>query len=300
MEALAVPLRWTMGGVLGTLVVASATTSVVGKVAPWLALDEVRTRVRSWWVMAGVFLLALVLHPGVTFAFLAAVGVAAVWELGRMIRPVVLPIATSATIVAYGVAAVGWTDLVPLAVMAAAVSTAGLLVLNGRTDGFVAHLGATAMAVALGAGLAHLAGLLAIEATDAAPAGGSGLLLWLVIVAQGGDVAQFLSGKALGRRKLAPSVSPNKTIAGFLGGIVVASALGSGLGVLLTTHTWVWGAVAGAAVAVAGTFGDLIVSAIKRDRGVKDSGSLIPGHGGVLDRVDSLVLAAPLVYFLVS
>lgn len=125
-------------------------------------------------------------------------------------------------------------------------------------------------------------------------------MLWLVIVAQGGDVAQFLSGKALGRRKLAPAVSPNKTVAGFVGGAAVAAILGGTLGILLTGNSWLWGGILGGAVAVAGTLGDLIVSAIKRDCGVKDAGTLIPGHGGVLDRVDSLVLAAPLVFMVVA
>ena len=126
------------------------------------------------------------------------------------------------------------------------------------------------------------------------------MLLWLVIVAQAGDVAQFLSGKAFGHTKLSPDVSPNKTVAGLIGGAMVAATLGSALGVLLTAHSWVWGAVLGVVVAIVGTLGDLVISAIKRDCGVKDCGRLIPGHGGVLDRVDSLILAAPLVFMVVT
>ncbi len=297
---MAMPMQWTMGGVFAALVTASATTATLRRMRPSIDLAEVRLRVRSWWVMAAVFIVALAVHPAVTLVFLAAVGVAAVVELHRATGTVVLPVAVAATVAAYGMAYAGAADLLPGLVVAAGVAAALVSVVAGVTQGFTARVGSTMVAAAVGAGLAHLAGLLALPATEVRTAGGAGLLLWLVIVAQGGDVAQFLSGKAFGRTKLAPLVSPNKTVAGLMGGIVVAAALGSGLGALLTAHSWVWGLLLGVAVAIAGTAGDLMVSAIKRDCGVKDCGRFIPGHGGILDRVDSLILAAPLVVLVVA
>jgi phosphatidate cytidylyltransferase len=263
-------------------------------------LTEVRLRVRSWWVMAAVFIAALAVHRTITVAFLTLIGMAAVVELARATKTVVVPVALGATVAAYVAAYAGRTDVVTAVVLAAPVAAAVLLVGRGVTDGFVARVGGTFLAAAVGGALAQMAGLLALVVTDVNVAGGAGLLLWLVIVAQGGDVAQFLSGKAFGHTKLAPCVSPNKTVAGLVGGVVAAAALGSGLGVLLTAHSWFWGIALGAGVALAGTLGDLMVSAVKRDCGVKDAGRLIPGHGGILDRVDSLLLAAPLVFFVVA
>ncbi len=299
MEA-AAQLQWAVGGVFATLVTASATTGTLRRLRPRMDLTEVRLRVRSWWIMAAVFVLALAVHRAVTVAFLATVGVTAVWELARMTRTALISVALPATVIAYAGASAGRTDLVLAAILGAPVAAAVVMVGRGATAGFVARVGGTFVAAAVGGALAQMAGLLALPVSDMYVAGGTGLLLWLVIVTQAGDVAQFLSGKAFGVAKLAPAVSPGKTVAGAVGGIAAAAALGSGLGVLLTGHTWVWGCGLGAAVGASGVIGDLIVSAVKRDCGVKDAGALIPGHGGVLDRVDSLLLAAPLVLVLVT
>ncbi|HSF86699.1 MAG TPA: phosphatidate cytidylyltransferase [Acidimicrobiia bacterium] len=298
MEAMTAPLQWAMGGVFAALVTASATTSTLARLRPGLELSEVRLRVRSWWVMAAVFVVALASHRIVTIVFLASVAVAALWELAKMTKAVVPPVAFLAYLAGFGAAASGRSDFLVAVVPAAMAGTAVVLVAFDRPSGFMHRVGGTGVAAAVGVALAHLAALLTLPAS-AGSAGGAGLLLWLVIVAQAGDVAQFLAGRAWGRRSLAPAISPNKTVLGFVGGMVTAIGLGWGLGLLLTGHAWWWGGVLGAAVAVAGTLGDLLISAIKRDCGVKDAGSLIPGHGGVLDRVDSLILAAPLVFWVV-
>jgi len=295
----AVPVRWAMGGVFATLVTASAITVTLSRLRPTLDLGEVRLRVRSWWVMAAAFVAALVVHRAITVVFLALIGIAAVVEMGRANR-MVLSAALLATVAAYGLAATGHTTMLGGAAIGAPVVAAIVLVGRGAVDGYVARVGATALGALIGVSLAHMAAVLTVPASAAYPAGGAGLLLFLVIVAQGGDVAQFLSGKAFGRRRLAASVSPNKTVAGLVGGVIVAAALGSGLALLLTNRGWLWGGVIAIAIALAGASGDLVVSAIKRDCGIKDAGTVIPGHGGVLDRVDSLLMAAPLFWYLVS
>ena len=108
------------------------------------------------------------------------------------------------------------------------------------------------------------------------------------------DSFAFFVGKAWGRRKLAPTVSPNKTVEGALGGLAAALIVGAVFGQLLLGIPGA-GLIVGAIAGIFGQLGDLFESALKRNLGVKDLGGIIPGHGGILDRFDSLLFAAPLV-----
>jgi phosphatidate cytidylyltransferase len=137
--------------------------------------------------------------------------------------------------------------------------------------------------------------LLTLEAGDENQ--GAKLLLFLVIVVQSSDVAQYIWGKLVGRRRIAPAVSPNKTWEGFAGGILTATFLGTGLWWVTPFAPW-QAALMSLVIALMGFAGGLTMSAIKRDRGVKDFGTLIAGHGGVLDRIDSLCFAAPVFFHL--
>ena len=121
-------------------------------------------------------------------------------------------------------------------------------------------------------------------------------MLFLVLVTQFNDVAQYTWGKLFGRHKVMPTVSPNKTYEGLLGGMATSFVLVYFLAPHLTPLTRNESLVAGFFLPLAGFLGDVSVSAIKRDIGVKDSGSSIPGHGGVLDRVNSLTFTAPLFF----
>ena len=129
---------------------------------------------------------------------------------------------------------------------------------------------------------------------------GRGLLLiaFLIATVQGSDVLQYIFGKLFGRHKIAPNVSPSKTWEGLIGGILSASALGAGL-YWLTPFSPVEAGVLAGLACIMGFFGGLVASAIKRDRGVKDWGHMIEGHGGMLDRADSLVFAAPVFFHIV-
>lgn len=121
------------------------------------------------------------------------------------------------------------------------------------------------------------------------------LLLFLVIVVQASDVLQYVWGKLCGRHKIAPVLSPSKTVEGLIGGILSASALGAALW-KLTPFTWWQAGVFSLLITGMGFFGGLVMSAIKRDRGVKDYGQSLPGHGGIMDRIDSLCFAAPVFF----
>ncbi|MGC3957921.1 MAG: phosphatidate cytidylyltransferase [Verrucomicrobiota bacterium] len=123
------------------------------------------------------------------------------------------------------------------------------------------------------------------------------LLFYFVCIAQISDVLQYVWGKTLGRHKIAPHVSPNKTWEGFIGGVATAVAIGAGLWWATPFTPW-QSAGMSLAITLMGFAGGLVMSAIKRDRGVKDYGTLIEGHGGVMDRIDSICFAAPIFYHL--
>ena len=122
----------------------------------------------------------------------------------------------------------------------------------------------------------------------------------LLLATEANDVAQYCWGKTLGRRKIMPRVSPNKTWEGFLGGWASTAALIWFVGPLFAPLEGVSLAVMAAVLPLAGFAGDVTMSAVKRDIGVKDTSQFIPGHGGILDRIDSLTFTAPLYFHLLA
>lgn len=123
------------------------------------------------------------------------------------------------------------------------------------------------------------------------------LIVFLLIVVQASDVLQYVCGKLFGRHQIAPEVSPSKTVEGFIGGVACATALGALLW-RITPFNPRQAAVMALTITLAGFLGGLVMSAIKRDRGVKDWGHLIDGHGGMLDRLDSVAFSAPIFFHL--
>jgi phosphatidate cytidylyltransferase len=147
--------------------------------------------------------------------------------------------------------------------------------------------------------LSHIGYLLVLPPVDAKPAGGPGLVLMLLLMTELNDVAQYVWGKSFGKHKVVPEVSPNKTVEGLLGGILTTTVLCVMLAPILSPFSFVHSLILGPVISMAGFFGDITVSALKRDLGIKDTGSILPGHGGVLDRVDSLTYTAPLFFHFV-
>jgi phosphatidate cytidylyltransferase len=124
------------------------------------------------------------------------------------------------------------------------------------------------------------------------------LIAFLVIVVQLSDVLQYVWGKLFGRTKIAPKLSPSKTVEGFVGGVASATLIGAALW-WITPFTPFQAGLLALVITLMGFFGGLVMSAIKRDRGVKDWGHIIEGHGGLIDRLDSVVFSAPIFFHLV-
>lgn len=126
------------------------------------------------------------------------------------------------------------------------------------------------------------------------------VLIWILFIGTwASDTFAYFTGSALGRHKLCPSISPNKTVEGFLGSVVGTTASVAGLGMFFSLPVKEL-AILGLAISVLATLGDLVESVAKRYTGIKDSGNIIPGHGGIWDRFDSVLFTAPLVYYFVK
>ena len=173
------------------------------------------------------------------------------------------------------------------------------LVLKGDTHGITKSMALLQWILMLSVfGISHLAYLLSLPELPGFSSGGRGLLLFLVFLTEINDVMQFIWGKLLGRHKILPKISPNKTWEGFLGGVISTTVIGYFLG-FLTPLSAPNVILVSALIAIAGFSGDVVISAIKRDKGIKDMGNSIPGHGGVFDRIDSLAYTAPVFFHLV-
>ena len=173
------------------------------------------------------------------------------------------------------------------------------LVVNLRKPGFFRPWAyAVAGPTYVGFLLAHA---LLLRQLDGEPDLGRDWLLFALLVTFASDTGAYLTGRALGRHAMAPSISPGKTWEGAFGGTTWAVGIALALGALLQLSVPYWqAATVGLAIAVSAQLGDLAESRLKRATGVKDAGTILPGHGGVLDRLDSIVFALPVVYYLVA
>ncbi len=261
---------------------------------------------RGWLVLIPLTTVALVLGREATIVFFTVVALLAFREFARatrLERDGYLTGGVSLGIVAVGVAALvpapgkggpGWYAMfmaLPVFVIA------GILVIPIVRDRVQGQLQALAMAIVgflyFGWMGGHVAFLANAEQAYA-------YLLYLLFAVEAGDVAAFLGGKLFGRHPLRGTISPKKTWEGALTGLVVSLVLPWLLWFTFPHWSWPDLLVAGLIVGVGGQVGDLVLSVIKRNLGIKDMGSAIPGHGGILDRIDSLIYVAPLFFHYVE
>ena len=268
-------------------------------------IANVETRIAAWWVMtmaigvaAALGTLGMVLLFGVVsaLAFRELVEVAGGGPRDRATELLALRVILPAQYLLilidwYGMFAV----LIPVYAFLALPLAAAL---RGPVEGFVQRVAAAQWGLMVGVFcLSHLPGLVMLDIPGFE---GRGVLLavWVIVVVQLSDVMQFIFGKLFGRRAIAPRLSPSKTWEGFAGGTLTAAAVGALLHWLTPFGMGMAFLMALMLVAL-GFAGGLILSAVKRDRGVKDWGQLVPGHGGIVDRVDSLVFSAPVFFHVV-
>lgn len=145
--------------------------------------------------------------------------------------------------------------------------------------------------------LSHIAFIASLPGIENLKEGAPGMIFFLILITQLNDVSQFISGKLFGKRKISPFISPNKTWAGLIGGVLGSMMFGYFFRGLLP-FTILQVLLLSILIAISGFFGDLNISAIKRDLKIKDMGDLIPGHGGILDRMDSLIFSNLIFFYL--
>jgi len=277
--------------ILALLSTLALATGVVARPNGLGAHGALRAQVTSWWYLMPPVFLAWAVEPwGVPLLVLAISalaardlrGLVAAGRSHRLVAGLIVLVALQALAMATGDALPGCLALLMIASAALARWCNGGR--RGRTSLLLALFAAQA------AGLLCLPVLAPLGPTDGTPAD---WFLYLCVVTALNDIGQFIAGTALGRHKLAARISPGKTWQGLGGGLVmsvgVSMLVGGGLGLASLPAL----AALGAVLCLAGLLGDLLFSAGKRALGVKDFSHLIPGHGGVLDRVDSLVLTAP-------
>jgi phosphatidate cytidylyltransferase len=294
---------WAMGGILGILVIATVVVWLVGMLRPGLDLGEMRQRIRSWWVMAAIFLVALALTRKISLVFFAFVSFLALKEYLSLIPTrradrSVLFLAYLGIPFQYLWIGMEWYGMFIVFVPVYMFLLLPMrMVLIGETAGFLRSVGTLHWGLMMTVfSISHVAYLLVLPGGVNANGGGPALVLYLVFLTQSNDVAQFLWGKSLGRHRVVPTVSPNKTWEGLLGGVATTMALGLLLARLLTPFGLREAISATLIIGLGGFIGDIVVSALKRDLAIKDSGTLLPGHGGILDRIDSLTYTAPLFF----
>jgi len=246
---------------------------------------------------------ALVLGPPVLFAVwygewvfdavIALVALLAAREWTRLVEPDRFPYAMMLALV--GVAAVIGADFLwdSEAALIAAITATVLLYGVGRGTG-LRHAGLVAFTVPYVA----LACVALMWLRNDTGGDGFGLFLYLLLVIWGTDIGAYAAGRSIGGPKLMPRISPKKTWAGLIGGMASAAAVGAGVASAMGAQSPLTAACIGAVLAVVGQAGDLFESHMKRRSNVKDSGHLIPGHGGLLDRIDGLIAAAPVLALL--
>lgn len=250
-------------------------------------------------VGVGAIAIALIAvwRPGFV-GLIAVVMAAAVWEMrdtlrrARGVAVVWLPVMVGA--VAVVVCAWWWghqAQGIGLAIAALAVMFSRL---RGGADGYLTDVTASIFLLVYLGGFGSFATLLV------QPADGFGRILVFLIAVVCSDTGGYAVGVLLGRHPMAPSISPKKSWEGFAGSVVAATA-GAAIALPLLLHThWWYGAILGAVIALVAVGGDLAESLIKRDIGVKDMGTLVPGHGGVMDRLDSLLPCAVVSWILLA
>ena len=277
----------------------------VARGKPHAVIDNLNDRINAWWVMVGLVALAFAFGKTgviVLFALLSLLALREFVTLTYTRRSDHLALALVfylALPVQYLLIWIEWYGLYSIFIPVYGFLLLPIVAaLRADTERFLERIATVQCALMLAVFcLSHVPALVTLQIPGY---GGREILLiaFLVIVVQSSDVLQYVWGKLFGKRKVAPSLSPSKTWEGLLGGVLSPTALGAAL-FWITPFSPLQAAAIAFAINAMGFFGGLVMSAIKRDHGVKDWGHLIAGHGGVLDRLDSVLFSAPVFFHIV-
>lgn len=299
---------WLLGGIIAILVISSITGFILSRVSTSegsrKTIDNLNSRIRSWWVMVAVFSAAMIIGKGgsvLLFAFTSF------WAFREFItltpthrgdHRTLFWVFFVITPIQYYLVYINWYGLFCIMIPVYAFLFVPIRnALAGDCERFLERTAKIQWGLMICVYCVSHAPMVLTLNIPGFKNQGANLLFFLVTVTQLSDVFQYVFGKTLGKHKIAPNVSSNKTWEGFIGGILTATLLGAGLWWATPFSPW---QAAGMALAITllGFAGGLTMSAIKRDRGVKDYGKLIAGHGGVMDRIDSICFAAPVFFHL--
>jgi phosphatidate cytidylyltransferase len=268
-------------------------------------IRNLNDRVRAWWLIASVFLFAV--FGGKTSAvvifgfvsFLALREFITITPTRRGDHRTLFWTFFIITPIHYWLVADGWYSFFTIFIPVYAFLFIPLRsVIAGDCEGFLERTAKIQWALMVCVyALSHAPALLYLQ-IPGYDGENAKLLFFFVAVAQSSDVLQYVFGKLFGRHKIAPKLSPNKTVEGFLGGILSASAIGA-VAHSITPFTALQAAALAFLITVLGFAGGLVMSAIKRDRGIKDYGATLSGHGGIMDRIDSLCFSAPVFFHVI-
>lgn len=297
-----------LNGVVGGLVAASLIGFILSRRArseeSKATIKNLNARIRSWWIMIGIFSISFVIGPAGSMLLFAFISLLALREYLSLISTVQADHRALFwaffvfTPVQYIFWYEGWYGLAIILIPVFVFLFVPIrLVLAGETAAFLDRAARIQWGLMVCVYCISYAPALLTLNIPGYQKQDAKLLLFLVIVVQLSDVFQYVWGKLKGKRKIAPDISPNKTLEGLIGGVVTAVALGTALW-WMTPFSPLMALFMSLAIALMGFAGGLTMSAIKRDRGIKDFGSTIEGHGGIMDRMDSICFSAPLFFHL--
>lgn len=273
---------------------------------------------KTWWVIAVLFCLAVTFVPLGGLLLFTLVSLLAVTEYMKLTGVSyqdwgLVGWAYAAVLINYLLIYLGWQVAFLVFIPLGSLLLVGVrMVIRERGEGYLLAAASFQWGLLLTVYcIAYAPLLLTMPTTAESPAGAVGWFIYLLLLTAASDIVQALVGRRFGSHYVAPVLSPHKTWEGLLGGTVIITGLAVALSPLLTTLddaeldfgllqvsiAWLPAALAGLLISLGGYFGDLNISGIKRDRNVKDSGHMLPGQGGILDRIDSLTFTAPLFYY---
>jgi phosphatidate cytidylyltransferase len=294
---------------LGAYLILMAATAIVWvrkTLKPEREYAELKLRIKTWWVIVVLATLALGFNQYFSIFCIGFLSFVAFKEYLSVIPTRradhrVLLWAYLAIPIQYILVGVGWYGVFIIFIPVYWFLIMPMrMVLIGETRGFLRAAGSLQWGLMTCVfSLSHMAYLLVLPQAGNPNGGGVGLLFYLVFLTQFNDVAQYVWGKRFGRTQVAPTISPDKTMEGLVGGVMVTTLLALALAPWLTPMGHVQALAAGLLIGFGGFIGDVTISAIKRDLGLKESGSLLPGHGGILDRIDSLTFTSPVFFHFV-